>query len=187
LGHTTAYTYDADNRVTSITDPLGNVTRYRYDANGNRVQVIDARGFVSTTYYNADNEVSLSVDNDGFATGSSYDANGNLISQTLYSTALTLPLDPTVQPTPVTSPSDRTTLFAYDTLNRLVSRTDGDGYVTQYVYDAAGNRIATRQALDLAATQFEVTRAYYDADNRQIAGLTAQGYLTTYQYDAVGN
>jgi len=188
LGHTTAYTYDADNRVASITDPLGNVTQYRYDANGNRTQVIDARGFVSTSYYNADNEVALSVDNDGYATGYVRDANGNIVSQTLYATALTLPLDPAVQPTPVTSASlDQTTLFAYDQLNRLVSRTDGDGFVTQYVYDAVGNRIATRQALDLAATQFEVTRAFYDAVNREVASVTAQGYLTTVTYDAVGN
>jgi len=188
LGHATTYAYDADNRVTSITDPLGNVTQYRYDANGNRVQVIDARGFVSTNYYDADNEVALSVDNDGYAKSFSYDANGNIISQTLYATALTLPLDPAVQPTPVTSSSlDQTTLFAYDQLNRLVSRTDGDGFVTQYVYDAVGNRIATRQALDLAGTQFEVTRAFYDAVNREVASVTAQGYLTTYSYDAAGN
>ena len=187
LGHTTTYAYDADNRVTGITDPLGNVTRYQYDADGNRTQVTDARGFVSTTYYDADNEVVLSVDNDGFATSSAYDANGNVISKTLYATALTLPLNPSVQPTPVASAADRTTLFAYDSLNRIVSRTDGDGFVTQYVYDAVGNRIQTRQALDLGATRFEVTYSYYDADNRQIAAVTAQGYLTTYQYDAVGN
>ena len=69
-----------------------------YVARGNRVQVIDARGFVSTSYYNADNEVVLSVDNAGYATTFVYDANGNIVSQTLYATALTLPLDPTVQP-----------------------------------------------------------------------------------------
>ena len=187
LGHQTTYAHDADNRVQSITDALGNVTQYRYDANGNRVQVIDARGFTSTTYYDADNEVALAVDNDGFATRLSYDANGNILSRTLYATALTLPLDPAVQPSPVTSASDRTTHFTYDALNRIVSRTDGEGYVTQFVYDAVGNQIATRQALDLAATQFEVTRSYYDAVGRVIASVTAQGYLTTYQYDAAGN
>ena len=187
LGHKTLYSYDADNRVAAITDPLGNVTQYRYDGNGNRVQITDTRGFVSTTYYNADNQVSLAVDNDGYATSYSYDANGNLASQTLYSSPLTLPLDPTVRPTPATSASDRTQLYSYDALNRLASQTDGEGYVTQYVYDAVGNRVQTRQALDRAGTQFEVTHSYYDAVNRQVASVTPQGYLSTYQYDAVGN
>jgi YD repeat-containing protein len=187
LGSVTQYAFDADNRVTSVTDALGNVIQYRYDANGNRTQVIDARGFTSTRYYNADNQGILSVDNNGYATSYRYDHNGNVTSQTLYATALTLPVDPGVMPTPGSDPADRTTTFTYDTLNRLVSRTDGEGYVTQYVYDAVGNRIQTRQALDKAGTQFEVTRSYYDSVNRQIARLSAQGYLTTYQYDAVGN
>ena len=190
LGHTTHYTYDANNRVASITDPLGNTTWYYYDGNGNRVQVEDPRGFTTTSYFNADNEVTLSVDNDGYATSFSYDANGNVISQTLYANPVTVPpdgLDPTVQPTLVTSAADQTKLFTYDAMNWMTSQTNGEGYVTQFVYDAVGNRIQTRQALDLAGTQFEVTHCYYDALNRQVADVTAQGYLTTYQYDAVGN
>lgn len=187
LGNTTGYTYDADNRVTAITDPLGNVTRYAYDANGNRVQVTNARGFTSTSYYNADNQVVLSVDKDGYATSFTYDPNGNLVSQTLYATALTLPLNPSVQPAPAASANDQTTLLAYDSLNRVISRTDGEGYVTQFIYDAVGNQIQTRQALDKAGTQFEVTHTYFDGVNREIASVTAQGYLTTYAYDAAGN
>jgi YD repeat-containing protein len=187
LGHKTTYVYDADNRVTSITDPLGNVTQYRYDANGNRVQVVDARGFVSTKYYNADSEVVLAIDNNGYATSYLYDHNGNAVSQTLYAIPLTGPLDPAVRPSPTANGADRTTTFTYDPLNRIATRTDGEGFVTQYAYDAVGNTIQTRQALDRAGAQFEVTRSYYDAVNRQIAKLSAQGYLTTYQYDAVGN
>jgi YD repeat-containing protein len=190
LGHTTRYTYDVNNRVESITDPLGNVVWYYYDGNGNRVQVEDERGFTTTTYYNADNEVILSVDNDGYATSFAYDANGNVISQTLYANALTVPvdgLDPTVQPTLVASAADETTLFTYDAMNWLTSHTDGEGYVTQFVYDLTGNRIQTRRALDRAGTQFEVTHSYYDAVNRQVANVTALGYMTTYQYDVVGN
>ena len=187
LGHVTAYAYDADDRVISIADPLGNLTQYRYDGNGNRVQVIDARGFASTSYYNSDNEVVLAVDKNGYATSYSYDANGNVVAQTLYAKAVTLPVDPGVQPALLASATDQTTRFSYDPLNRLASRTDGEGYVTQFVYDAAGNRIQTRQALDRAGTQFEVTHDYYDAANRQIAQVSAQGYLTTYRYDAAGN
>jgi len=186
-GNANTYVYDADNRVTSITDPLGNVVRYTYDGNGNRVQVVDARGFTSTTYYNADNEVVLSVDNEGFATSFAYDANGNVTSQTLFARALALPLDPAVRPTLVADPKDQTTRFAYDRLNRLTQRTDGEGFVTQFVYDAVGNRLQARQALDLAASSFAIRRSYYDGVNREVASLTAEGYLSQTVYDAVGN
>jgi YD repeat-containing protein len=187
LGHTTAYAFDADSRVTSITDALGNVTQYRYDANGNRVQVVDPRGFVTTSYFDSDNEVILSVDNNGYATSFAYDHLGNITSQTLFSTPLSLPVDPATLPTPAVSASDRTTSIAYDKLNRVISRTDGEGFVTQYSYDAVGNQTQIRRALDRAATQFEVTNSYFDAVHRRIAQVSPQGYLTTYHYDAVGN
>src|SRR6185437_11523280 len=115
------------------------------------------------------------------ATSTSYDHNGNVTSQTLYATRLALPLDPTVLPTPRSSASDRTSTFTYDPLNRLASKTDGEGYITKFVYDAVGNSTQTLRALDKAGTQFEITRLYYDAANRQVAQLSAQGYLTTYQ------
>ena len=65
LGHRTSYVYDANNRVTQITDPLGHTTQYRYDAVGNRTQVIDALGRTTTTYYHLDGEVHLVVDAEG--------------------------------------------------------------------------------------------------------------------------
>ncbi len=187
LGFSTTYIYDADNRISRIVDPLGNTTTYVYDGNGNRVQVIDARGFVSTTYYNADNEVALAVDNEGYATGFTYDHNGNVVAQTLYARPLTLPLDPAIRPMPAADSADRTTRFNYDKVNRLIQRTDGEGFITQFAYDSAGNRIETRQALDLAATRFAVRRSYYDGINREVMSLSAEGYLSENRYDAVGN
>src|SRR5262249_32944491 len=61
------------------------------------------------------------------------------------------------------------------------------GFITQYAYDAVGNRTQTRQALDLLGTQFAIRRSYYDGINREVATLTAEGYLTENVYDAVGN
>jgi YD repeat-containing protein len=186
-GHTTAKTYDADNRVIAIRDPEGNVIQFRYDAKGNRVQVIEAGGGVRTNYFNANNQVVLSVDAEGFATSFVYDGNGNVVSETLHAQALSLPLDPDVLPVPVTDPAnDRTTQFAYDKLNQVITRIDAEGFRTQFVYDAVGNRIETRQELDRAGT-FATTRSFYDEADREIANLTAEGYLTSFAYDAVGN
>jgi YD repeat-containing protein len=187
LGFRTAYDYDANNRVISISDPLGNMTRYGYDGNGNRVQVIDARGFASTSYYNADNELVLAVDNEGYATSYRYDGNGNVTAQTRHALGVALPLDPAVRLAPDVDPRDQTIQLAYDRLNRVVQRTDGEGFVSRLAYDAVGNLLATTQFLDLAQTRGEVTRSWYDAVNRQVARLSAEGYLTETAYDAVGN
>jgi YD repeat-containing protein len=42
LGHTTAYTYDALNRLTTATYTNGSYVSYRYDAGGNITQIISA-------------------------------------------------------------------------------------------------------------------------------------------------
>ncbi len=185
-GHITHYHYDANQRVSGIEDGEGHLVRYRYDGNGNRVQVIDARGNTTTSYYNANNEVTLSVDAEGYATAYEYDANGNLLSQTLHMTALG-EVDWENPPAVSASDQDQTIRFEYDALNRVSTRLDGEGYRTEYVYDAVGNQLETRQYRDTAGTDPVVTRRYYDALNREVASLSGEGHLTTTIYDAVGN
>ena len=41
----TGNTYDALNRVTSITDPIGNMAQTEYDANGNISDIQSGNGF----------------------------------------------------------------------------------------------------------------------------------------------
>jgi len=187
LGHVTAYEYDANNRVVRITDPLGHAVQYRYDGNGNRVQVIDALGSTSTSYYNAVNELVLGVDNEGFATAYRYDNNGNAVEQTRFARGLAQPLDAAVRPVTAADPRDQIVRMAYDRLNRVVQRTDGEGFVARYGYDAVGNLLATTQFLDLAQTRSQITRSWYDAVDRRVAQLSAEGHLTESAYDAVGN
>jgi YD repeat-containing protein len=187
LGHRTTYVYDADNRVERIVDALGQTTIYRYDANDNRVQVIDANGNASTSYFNADNELTLAVNAEGEATSYAYDANGNVIASTRHAQRLAMPVDPAVKPAPAADARDQVTRFAFDKLNRVTQRTDGEGFVTAFGYDAVGNLLTTTQYLDLAQTRSEVTRTWYDAIDRATTRLSAEGYLSQTSYDAVGN
>lgn len=185
-GHTTVYTYDANNRVTNIEDPEGNVVQYLYDGNGNRVQVIDGRGFATTSYYNANNEIELQVDAEGYARSWQYDRNGNVVAQTLFMSPVGA-VSPGTEPTPATSADDQTVLFEYDGVNRVIARVDGEGYRTEFAYDAVGNRLETRQFRDLSGTDVAVTRSFYDSVNRETDRLSAEGYLTRFTYDDAGN
>jgi YD repeat-containing protein len=53
----TKYAYDALNRLTSTTDPLGRVTSYQYDAASNLVQRTDARALITRYVYDALNRM----------------------------------------------------------------------------------------------------------------------------------
>jgi len=107
------YGYDKLGQLTRATAPDGEVTVYTYDLSGNRTSVVTSEGVEN---YNS-NEL-----NQYTAYGSAtrtYDANGNLISQV---------------------DESGTTTYVYDYMDRLVMVTEPDGTVTQYAYDAFGNR-----------------------------------------------
>src|SRR6185436_10866599 len=97
------------------------------------------------------------------------------------------PAEPEARPVVANSPSDQIVRFEYDGADHVTVRVDAEGYRTEYAYDAAGNRIETRQFRDLAGTDVAISRSYFDAANREIAQVTAEGYLTHFIYDDAGN
>mgnify|MGYP001439383918 CR=1 FL=1 len=50
-GAETAYAYDADGRLISMTDALGNVTGFEYDSRDRVIKVTDAKGNATTFTY----------------------------------------------------------------------------------------------------------------------------------------
>ena len=115
------YSYDAIGQLTvaefaSATSDIPNQSlTYEYDAAGNRVRTIE-NGL--TTSYTANN-LNQYTEVNGF--DYQYDADGNLKSTT----------DPS-----------KTSLYSYDSEDRLVSVIEPNGTVTAYEYDAFGNRSA---------------------------------------------
>ncbi len=117
---TASYTYDADNRVLTVTRPDMAVA-YTYDANGNRISVADTDvyGPRTTTYsYDELDRVSSITDPFGMTVGYTYDPNGKRTS-TKY-------------------PGNRPVFYYYDDLNRLTRVEDWGGVSTTYQYDNAG-------------------------------------------------
>ena len=152
---TTVYGYDADHRLTSVSDPLNHQTQLAYDANGNRTQVTDANNNATTSTYDALNrlvqvcqpflgsapQVCQPGVNHPAVTVLQYDANGNLTRQ--------------ISPRAYDASTDKSTFtnyvtaYHYDALNRMVRidlPVDGT-YPAQYyvhnAYDFNGNLLST--------------------------------------------
>jgi RHS repeat-associated protein len=164
--HTTTTAYDADDRLTSKTDPLGRVWTYEYDPNGNKTKVTDANG-------NATGNPS-----DGITTYA-YDA-VNRLSGIDYSDStpdVTYVYDLAGRKTSMTDTAG-TVGYAYDDSDRLISVTRSSGGFT-YGYDTAG-RLNARTYPDGTVTSYA-----YDDDSR-LAAVTAGTDTTGYSYDAAG-
>src|SRR6185295_16612674 len=78
----TRFAYDLDNRLTSVTDPLGGVTTYVIDALGNRTKITDANGTITENTFDAGGRLVTnwvkSADHGGVIATNTYDAFGNV-------------------------------------------------------------------------------------------------------------
>jgi RHS repeat-associated protein len=188
---TTAYAYDAANRLTAVTDPLGGVRRTEYDAAGRITATVDPLGRRTTFTYDVLGRRVRTDHPDGAFETAAYDVDGNLVAQT--------------------DRAGRATTHVYDELNRRVRTVAPDGAVTQTVYtpggkvaatiDARGNR--TDHAYDAAGraiaitlppvpdgsggppTRPAVTQAL-NALGQPTSRTDPLGRVTTFQYDAEG-
>jgi RHS repeat-associated protein len=178
-GYTTAYTYDALNRQTQVTDALGDTATTQYNALGDVTATTDAMG--RTTTYQYDNLGRKTDEYDpnpatgqGGTTSSNphthytYDLDGNLLS--------------------TTDPDSDTTYTVYDALNRPIRNVSALGsgsndmhYATTTTYDAVGN------ALSVTDPDGNTTSYTYDRLNRQTATTDPLHNVSTTQYDDAGN
>jgi YD repeat-containing protein len=183
----TGYGYDAQNNLTSVTDPNGNVTTYTFDDFGRmRTQVSPVTG--TTTYvYDAAGNILTIADANGATTTRTYDLANRLLTAT--STR--------------SGQANETVTWGYDDatsgrygLGRLASMIDPAG-VTTYEYDRRGLvRAEARRSgtcklppFTCTATRDALRSGYgHDANgNRTSVGFGPSGYppqnVVTYTYD----
>jgi len=190
-GEASTSVWDAFGRLSSTTDAAGNTTWYYYDTAGRIAYQVEgrvgpdgvrnARGAVTSFTYDAFGEVASATKHAGLLPlgGAGLDPNAATPNDIAAALAL-IPVSELVV--------DETTQFTYDGAGRVLTSTDGDGYVTRYAYDAFGELISQTRTVTAGTT--DVTTFAYDARGERIAATEAAGTSlarqTTETFDAFG-
>ena len=137
----TRMTYDADNNLTSTTDPKGNVTRYTYDAAGNLTQVsapegastqikVDQRGLPVSIMSAEHNETTLD-----------YNIYGNLtrVANKAIGQSKTLDYDAASRVTTVSDAVGNKSHYRYNNVDQVLEQINAAGHSTKFAYDANDN------------------------------------------------
>ncbi len=165
---TMAFSYDAGNRLETVTDPRGGVYRYTYDAAGMPRTLGFPNGVVTEYGYDA---------RDRLTAMATHGSDGAVLD------SYTLTLDLAGHRTRIAEADGTTLDYRFDDVFRLTEETATDDagtvlYRRDFSYDAAGNR--TRQTVAGDSGTETVTYSYDDRD-RLLSGSAA------FTWDAEGN
>lgn len=197
-------TYNAQHDLVSLTDRLTNTTTFAYNTNGQILSQVDALGITNEYLYGPDQRLAEFRRAGQTLERFTYDAVGRVRTRT-DATGLTVtndynPLNQVVRVTypdgrfesyaystccprlldSVTDRGGRTTAFIHDALKRLIQTVNPEGGITQFGYDANGNRTS------LTDPNGNVTTFTYDLDNRLIRKTYADGKGLSFGYDQAG-
>ena len=180
-GRTLALDHNAEGRVTQVSDVLGRTWQYRYDAAGNLIEAEDPSGAAWTYDYDANHLMTRITDPDGdLVLDNVYDPSGRVVEQTDAEGA-TWQFDYGADSTIVTDPHGEETVYEFDDNWRTTRITAADGGVTEFVYDAASNLVATVDPLE------RERRFAHDDRGNLVAELDPLGHKTAYEYDSDDN
>lgn len=210
--------YDTSNRLAYSIDATGAVTGYSYDNLGQVTKTVRYAALRATTtlpdlatmaswqatnanaadritynYYTARGELRYTADPEGYVSWIDYDAEGRAITARRWDTAIA---PGAVNDTTTIAAIQAlavgtfvTTATGYDNDGRVATRTDGEGFVTGYVYNANGTLLWTTAATGTS----DEARTVYEYDNagrvvtRYEAYGTAEVAITRMAYDGLGN
>ncbi len=221
--------YDGGGRVVKSVDELGFVTQNFYDGANRLTDSVRFSTAISTaalgdaptaasinpasssndrltrSFYDGDGRLLGTLDGEGFLTEYKYDAAGQLAETVGYAAATAAALRTTgtlAQLRPAASSGDIHTFTVYNAEGQMVGTVDGESYLTEYVYDSAGNktqtiRYATRVSFTPGATIAairpasnaldQVSSVTYTALNQVATATDFEGTVTQYSYDEVAN
>ena len=165
----TAYTYDSNGYLTTITNPLGHVTRIAaVDGAGRPLSIMSPNGRVTNLSYDAVGRLQAVTVNPGSAqltTSITYDASGRVLS--------------------VSRPSGELLTYGYDDAGRLMSIQDASGNRIEYTRNVMGGVTQTKVS-DSTGTIVQSASSTFDELNRVLTDVGANYETSRYAYDAGG-
>ena len=149
-GHTTSYTYNAVNLMSSKIDHEGEgvaekTESYKYDGRGNIIEKTDRNGTTLNYVYDAHNRLSQIKQGDDVLISRTYDANGNTLEMT---------------------DESGTTTATYDSLNRVLSKNVPNMGTSTYQYDITDGFAQGNVAEKVTDPNQNVTITVFDKTNR---------------------
>ena len=160
----TSYTYFPHGEVESMTNPLGHTWKYEYDEHGDRSAEIDPEGDKRTWGYNTDSQEASTVSPRGHEAG----AKESSFTTTTERNARGLPVK-------IVAPLKHETLEEYDGDGNIIKKTDPEGNVTKYVYDADNELTETEEP------NKDTTTTEYDGAGQVIKQTDGNGHATVYK------
>lgn len=199
--------YNTQGNLTQKIDATGRITQYNYASNGIDLITVTQKDATQTQIlasytYNAKHQPLSFTDQSGHTTRYQYNASGQLIqsmnglgevTQYIYNSQGYL--------TQVINQRNQTQAsYSYDTMGRVASKTDSEGYTISYQYDALNRLIKTSypdgsqetltwNKLDIIAQTNrlgQTTHYSYDANRNRTSETAPNGDITRYGYDASG-
>ena len=156
----TRLAWDADVRLTCVTDAHGQVTKHYYDGLGFTYRVIHPDGSEEWLLRDTAKNITQHLHADGSTERFAYDERGNLLQHTR---------------------ADGSCVhYAYDDHDQLLKTRDAEGGLWRRDYDQRGNLIETIDPLE------NTTQYRYNSDNLPIAVVDANGNEKTLAYTADG-
>uniref|UniRef100_UPI000466D10A RHS repeat protein n=1 Tax=Pseudomonas kilonensis TaxID=132476 RepID=UPI000466D10A len=201
----TALSYDNAGRLSTSTDAIGTLTTFTYDGKGRLIQ--QQTGDRATRFfYDASGHQIGQLDAEGYLREDRHDAAGRLTQSIRYANATVLANRATGTLVGLRPPSagDLTSWYFYDTAGRQIGSVDEKQFVTETMYDEAGNtqktiRYATAYTAAIsAATTFATVKigvvagaaqtatTTFDDQGRVVLRVATDGMATAYEYDSAG-
>lgn len=162
----TTYAYDAQGRLTQVTNALGHITQLsNFDSFGNPQTVVDANNVTTSLTYTPQGWLA-SVTTAGSTTSFEHDAIGQI--------------------TKATRGDGSWLQYTWSGARRLTKITNNLGESVEYDYDPMGNRTAQRLK-DASATLTQQQTWVYDELGRLLRAIGAQNQIQQYGYDLNDN
>lgn len=180
-GSATTFGYDRLGRLISFSDERGGIWALAYDSLDHLTSVEDPKGNATAYTYNPLGQRTSTTTRDGDLLEFDYDADGRLVQVSLPGPSTITygyTFDVSGSQVTITGP-EGTTSMSYDTLGRLIAKTDVWGHTVAFTYTAAG-RMET-----VTYPGNHVVTYSYDGFGRLETITDWLGNQTGYSYDAL--